>query len=102
MSKVFITEYKRLGVDSLGNPTSSPEEPGTDQTPITSSGTSQQSAAFDAQTTVVEIHSDGIISIAFGTNPTATVNNRRIPADVTRFFAVKPNSGLKVAVIDNT
>lgn len=101
MANVYISEYARLGRDSLNNATSSPEEPATVVDVIANPTTSQQSAAFNKTTTIVEIHADAAIHFEFGADPTAaTATSRRMAADVTRFFAVKAGSDLKVAVIN--
>jgi len=75
-------------------------EPGTDQTPVTVSGTSAQSAAFDGKTKYVAITCDGIFSYVVGSNPTATANHFRVPADQIICFSVQP--GDKIAAITNT
>lgn len=101
MSKVYISEHASLVMDYVnGHPVAALQEPSTEQTPITSSGVSQQSSAFGASTRIVRIHTDGIVSIAFGTNPTATTNSKRLAANQTEYFGVAPD--MKVAVIDNT
>lgn len=71
-----------------------------DQTPITVSSTSAQSAAFSGDTKLVRIHCDVIVSVKFGTSPTATTSTMRMPADATEYFQVLPGS--KVAFITNT
>lgn len=57
---------------------------------------------FAATTRFVRIHSDAICSIAFGTSPTASTANKRLAANQTEVFGVKPGSNFKVAVITNT
>lgn len=101
MAKVYITEFVSVG--GTGNfPVQGALADGqyTEQTPITTSGSSQQSAAFQTNTKFVRIHTDGIMSIAFGVNPTATVNTMRLAANQTEYFSVIP--GQKLAVITNT
>lgn len=86
----YITEYKSR-VAALA------EEPGTDQTPITVT-TSQQSAAFAADTKLVRIVvKGGDAHMLFGSNPTATTNNQPVIANAEEWRAVKP--GDKVAFI---
>lgn len=68
------------------------------QTPLTASGTSQQSAAFTQS--IVYIESDETIHVAFGANPTATTNHRKIVATRGDAFGVKV--GHKVAIITGT
>lgn len=63
-------------------------------------GSSAQSAAFNAGTHFIRVHTDAICSIATGTNPTAAATNRRMAADQTEYFGVVP--AWKIAVISNT
>ena len=99
MSKLYITEYSEmLSVGNKAIPV--PVEPGVEQTPITISGTSAQSAAFASSTLLVRIHSDVVCSLLFSDNPTADVNDKRMSAGDTEYFAITP--GGKVAVISNT
>lgn len=95
MAKLYVTEYGGLDPALVAV-----APPLVDQTPVVIGAGSLQSAAFDAATTLVRIHTDAICSIAFGTNPTATANSQRMAANSTEYFAVK--FGHKVAVITNT
>ena len=94
MAKMYVTEFS--DVDE-GSPHAGSKV--VDQTPVTFT-TSTQSAAFGGQTTLVRIHVDGIASILFGANPTATTSNMRLAAGQTEYFAVSP--GQKVAAVTNT
>lgn len=67
---------------------------------VSVSGTSAQSSAFGADTKLVRIHCDAIVSMTFGANPTATTGKMRAPADSIEYFQVVP--GTKVAFITNT
>jgi hypothetical protein len=97
MAKLYVTEFGGMGTAHSQTAMAGPI---VDQTPVVIGAGSLQSAAFDNATTVVRIHTDAICSIAFGTNPTATANSMRLPADSTEYFSVK--GGQKVAVITNT
>lgn len=101
MARVYVTEYTRMGTEWAGSvPIAAALEPcNADQTPIETSGTSQQSAAFAGGTRVIRVHTDDVISFAIGDDPTATTNNRRMAAGQTEYFSVTP--GHKIAVIDN-
>jgi len=70
------------------------------QAPITASSTSQQSAAFGADTTMICIDTDEAVHEARGTNPTATTSNLKVRAGTYEFFTVNP--GQKVAIIVGT
>jgi hypothetical protein len=100
MAKVYVTEF--VGADEKTNVlVPAPKASGfVQQTPITLSGTSAQSAAFAAGTSLVRVHTDATCSVEFGSNPTATTNHLRMAADQTEYFAVVP--GTKIAVISNT
>jgi hypothetical protein len=95
MAKLYVTEFREA---NFGSPDVSAI---VDQTPVTYS-TSTQSAAFNAATSLVRVHTDSICSISFGKNPTATTNTMRLAAGQTEYFAVPPGSGWKVAAITNT
>ncbi len=97
--KLYITEYENVlqinGVSPIAL------EPAL-ATQVVSYSTSTQSAAFNARTRFVRLHTDAICSIEFGTNPTATTSTRRMAAGQTEYFAVPPNASYEVAAIDNT
>lgn len=99
MATLYIAEFESLPVMAGGQPQIAPVPPIAEQT-RSISGTSAQSSAFNTNTRFVQLHTDAICSIAFGSNPTATTSNMRLPADSTIYFAVKP--GDKVAAITNT
>jgi hypothetical protein len=69
-----------------------------DQPPITTSGTSAQSAAFNVETGMVRFWCDTQSAVTVGINPTATTNNMPITATAPgEYFAVP--SGQKAAFI---
>ncbi len=102
MAKIYITEYTETAKEWAGRvPIAAALEPCvTDQTPITLSGSSQQSAAFNGATRFIMLSSDGIFSYAVGVNPTATVDQKRVPAGQIIYVGVQP--GHKIAVITQT
>lgn len=73
----------------------------TDQTPITTSGTSAQSAALSGDTKLVQLFCDTQSAFAYGANPTATTNNQVIGAGSTIYYAVdgSKSGGRKFAFI---
>jgi len=71
-----------------------------EQTPVTVSGTSAQSAAFGANTRYIMFTCDGIFSWTIGNNPTATTSKMRFAADQVYHIQVQP--GDKIAFITNT
>lgn len=96
MATLWITEYRNLGQTANGNNTiQAPVEPGLAEQAITITGASAQSAAFNASTRFVMLHTDTACYLSWGTNPTATTN-QLMAADETRFYSVNPS--IKVAV----
>lgn len=101
MAKVYITEYARQALDARGLVMAPEEPPLATQVLDTTAGV-QQSAAFNAETRFVRIHTDGIISYLFGTNPTATTGNARMAANQTEYFGTIRGGTHKVSAITNT
>lgn len=102
MGKLYVTEYSDIAQTVRGPAQIGQENTGVvDQTPVTYT-TTTQSAAFAATTVLVRIHTDSICSINFGTNPTATTNNRRLDAGATEYFGVPLGGSYKVAAVTNT
>lgn len=101
MSNLYITEYENPH-SALGYPMPVATQDGnsTDQTPLDYSGGAAASAAFGARTTFIRLHTDAICSIAFGKAPTATTSNRRMAANQTEYYFVRP--GDKVSAVINT
>lgn len=101
MATLYITEFSDLSVSfargNLAQVVAQP--PVVEQTPL-AIGVAAQSAAFNANTTLVRLHADSVCSILFGANPTATTANARMAAGQTEYFGVAP--GMKVSVIANT
>lgn len=71
--------------------------PPVDQAPITTSGTSAQSSAFNPNTGMVRVWCDTQSAVAFGSNPTATTNNMPLSAGMAEYFDIVP--GQKAAFI---
>ena len=67
---------------------------------VANAGASTQSAAFNAKTKIIEVHSDSICSILVGLNPTAVTTQGRMAAGETRYYRVNP--GDKIAAVLNT
>lgn len=99
MAKVYITEHTRPTIYQGGLLPVAYMPPLATQT-VAIGGSSVQSAAFNAKTVMVAVHTDAICSVEFGSNPTATANSRRLAANTTEYFEVTPAQ--KVAVITNT
>lgn len=65
------------------------------QAAATATAVSQQSAVFTAGTNMVCVDSDEAVHVAFGSNPTATTANFKVPANNPQFFTAK--AGERVA-----
>lgn len=66
------------------------------QAAITATATPASSSAFSGGSGLVLIQSEEAVYVAFGSAPTATVNDYRIQAGGEQFFVVQP--GWKVSV----
>lgn len=111
MATLYITEFQALGQAGLptngygpNGPTQAAQQPpvAADQTVAIAAG-SASSAAFNAATVLVRLHTDAICSVLFGlpgATPTALTTSARMVAGQTEYFGVLP--GMKVAVIANT
>lgn len=100
MAKLYVTEFRHGGATTLGgNVAQVSQEPALAEQAFTFT-TTTQSAAFNANTRFIRVHTDSICSIAIGLNPTATTDSRRMVAGQTEYFAVP--GGWKIAAVTNT
>jgi hypothetical protein len=110
MSVITITEYATIAVAQVGGMIAQvPQEPPLVQQAIAITASTVQSAAFNAQTTLVRINIDGTAAaaITFGTNPTATIpsagaGSQRVSANGTQFHGIPKGQSFKVAFIATT
>ncbi|MFA5897882.1 MAG: hypothetical protein WC829_02090 [Hyphomicrobium sp.] len=101
MATLYISEYAYIGGGANGAYIGVAPEPPLAEQALAISGTSNPSAAFNAATWFIRVHTDAICSILVGSGtPVATGVKKRLPADHTEYFAVTP--GHKLAVISNT
>ena len=99
MATLYISEFVTIG--GTGNfPVAGAFQPSITTQTVAIGATALASSAFNALTTFVRLHTDGICSVAFGANPTATTSSARLAANQTEYFGVVP--GQKVSVITNT
>lgn len=98
MSKLWITEYAALAVDSKGNIVAVGLEPAVDKQLLDYAGGAQLSAAFNERTNFIRVNTDANahINIGPGTPTTATVAYPRMTAGATEYFGVKPGQKLSV------
>jgi hypothetical protein len=101
MATLYVTEFNAGGGVSNFPLSAAQQTPVAEQT-VNIGGASAQSNAFNANTTLVRLHTDAICSIEFGANPTSTALKARMAANQTEYFSIPPNSGWKVAVITNS
>ena len=99
---LFLTEYRDLARDTGHNHIASGMEPSIAEQALTVSGSSTQSAAFNAQTSFVMVHAQEATCLAWGTNPTATAVKQRMAAGETRFVGIPLGKSFKVACILGT
>lgn len=99
MATITINEFNGIGYEHGSTiPVFAGDQ--TDQAAITTSGTSQQSAAFSSGTKVARVTAaGGAVRIKFGANPTATAASLYL-ADGDSFDFFTGGSTVKVAVID--
>jgi hypothetical protein len=106
MSKLYIAEYARLTQASgPGNAATvqAPEEPPIATQIVDFASGAAASAAFNAKTRFVRLHTDAICSVRFGAAPTATVNDPRMAAGQTELRGIALDGGAaKVSAIANT
>ena len=100
MAVLYISEYSFQRADYRGSIIPVGAEPAVTTQTVAIGGGSVASAAFQATTNFIRLHTDAICSVEFGTAPTATTASARMAAGQTEFFGVMP--GNKVAVISNT
>lgn len=95
MAVLYIAEFAKPagGV----NATVAPLPPIAEQT-VAIGGSSTASSAFNAQTTLIRVHTDAICSISIGA--AATSSKMRLAAGQTEYFVVTPSQILNV--ITNT
>lgn len=98
MALLDVIEYQSLASDSLGNVIQAGGARHIVQAPVVIGAGSLKSAAFEAQTRIVRLHTDATCRVLFGSDPTAVATTSiRMAAGQTEFFGVIP--GQKVAVI---
>ena len=99
MATLYVTEFAGVGGDNQGATVGVLAQPPVAEQTVAIGGGSLASAAFNALTTFVRLHSDVICSVEFGAAPTASATTARMAAGQTEYFHVV--AGQKVAVITN-
>lgn len=102
MATLWIRQYTslpRVDAGSSSRYKDSPQiavEPGVDLTPVTFS-TTTASAAFAASTTYIAIIASAAFHYVVASNPTATTDALKVPADTLVFLGV--TAGQKIAAV---
>ena len=101
MAFLYVAEFSEVGrrLDGLEQIAKMP--PLAEQR-VAIGGASAASAAFNASTSIIRVHTDAICSISIGAAPTATTSMIRLAADQTEYFAVPKGKSYKIANISNT
>lgn len=99
MADFYIEEYATLGADQNGFPVAAGLHPSLATQKIAIS-TEADSAAFNDGTRFILIYADGACHYSVGAAPTASTSTMKLPADGTRFLAVRP--GDKISVIQTS
>lgn len=93
-----IIEYGGTGILGRAFPVIPAAQFVTKQSAMTATGSSAQSAAFNAATVLVHVISNEAISLEMGTNPTATDDSEKLIATGDQFFSVPQGLSWKVAI----
>ena len=103
MATLYVAEF--AGVAETGQGDSIDQvavPPIAEQTVAIAAGSTAVANAFNAATTIVEVSTDSICSIAWGTAPVATASMCRLAAGERIRRRVPAGQSYKVAVITNT
>jgi hypothetical protein len=100
MASICVTEYNQLWIDPNSGSAMVKEPPLFDQLPVIVSAVANSSAPFGLITKAIRVQTNADISFAIGTGVVATINNRRMAAKQTEYFAVSP--GDVISVIANS
>jgi hypothetical protein len=99
MGILYITEYAEMQIGPAGRQGQMPLEPPLAEQAITFT-THVESAAFNAKTRFVRLHTDTNCFVVFGTAPTAvTSTNGRMAANQTEYRAVPLGAAFKVSAV---
>lgn len=102
MATLYITEIATQGQDGNTKQIILPQFPPLAEQTVAIAAGSAQSAALNASTTMVRLHTDAVCSVAIGANPTATAANMRMAANTSEWVSIPRGSSPKIAVITNT
>lgn len=98
MAKLYITEFSST-ILMHGRGGTAGQYPAVAEQTLAIGGASNSSAAFNANTTIIRVHTDLACSIEIGVSPVATTDTARMATNQTEYFGVSP--GQQLAVIAN-
>lgn len=100
MPKLYITEYVCRGTDTKGvNPFV--EQPPVATQVLDTAGTTL-SATFNASTSILRLCADGAVAYLVGENPTATVNDSRLPGNWVEYIDLPKGVSYKISIAAST
>jgi hypothetical protein len=103
MAFLYITEFAEVAIGPAGRVGQFAMQPPLAEQVVAITAASVQSAAFNANTRIVRLHSDVAAEVEFGTNPTAVLNTTsRMAANATEYFGAPKGQSFKVAAIAPT
>lgn len=106
MAFLYITEFAELAIGPAGRVGQIAQQPELANQAIVNTGATTQSAAFNAKTRYVRLHTDSLCAVEFGTNPTAVAagasGTARMAANQTEYYGVPQGQNFKVAVVLTT
>lgn len=100
MAVFYIAEYGAMKIVEGFGVSQIPDEDTLITEQTVAIGAEAKSAAFNAGTTFIRVHTDAVCSFLYGANPTATTAKKRLAAGQTEYFGV--TAGKKISVITNT
>lgn len=99
MAVLYVTEYAEFPIVQ-GAQMQAPKNPMLAKQTVAIGAGSVASAAFNAKTRAIRVHTDAICSFVIDATPTATATDARMAAGQTEYHRVE--GGHKIAVITNT
>lgn len=102
MTKLYVAEYSGLAATAQSDSVVVVPAPPTAEQVVDYTAGVAASTAFNPSTTFVEVSTDAICSIAFGTAPVAAITNCRLNANERKLFRVPAGQAYKVSAITNT
>lgn len=100
MPKLYITEYVCRGTDTKGVNQFAEQPPVATQ--VLDTATTTLSATFNAATTFVRLCADGAVAYLVGVNPTATVNDTRLPGNWVEHIDIPQGVSYKISIAAST